>query len=126
METDPLGGMLYHMVHYYDAVALDRALGALADANRRAILDRSALGPLSISALAEPLGMSLPGVLKHVRVLEEAGLVVTHKEGRVRLCELSPRPLDEVAGWVEDRRRRWDRRLERFAEHVAERGGAPT
>jgi len=113
------------MVHD-DAAMLDRALAALADANRRDILERAAVRSVSISALAEPLGMSLPGVLKHVRVLEEADLLVTSKVGRVRLCEFRPRSLDEVAGWVEDRRRRWDRLLDRFATHVADREGPST
>ncbi len=113
------------MVHY-DQEVLDRALAALADANRREILDLAASGGVSISALAEPLGMSLPGVLKHVRVLEEAELLVTRKVGRARLCEVSPGSLDEVAGWVEDRRRRWDLLLDRFSVHVAKRLSAPT
>jgi len=113
--------MLNRVVHR-DPLTLDRTLAAVADPKRREILDRSATGPVSISTLADLLEMSLPGVLKHVRVLEEADLLITHKVGRARFCELSPRPLDEVAGWVEDRRRRWCQLLDRFAEHVAERG----
>lgn len=109
---------LYQMVHL-SAELLDQAFGALADANRREILDHVAHGPVSISALATPLDISLPGVLKHVRVLEDAELVVTRKIGRVRLCELHPRPLHEVAAWVEARQRRWDSLLDRFAAHLA-------
>lgn len=101
---------------------LDRVFGALGDANRRTILDRVAGGPVSISALAVPLGLSLPGVLKHVRVLEDAELVVTRKVGRTRMCELRARPLDEVAMWVDGRRRRWELLLDHLAAHVAEPG----
>lgn len=109
------------MVHHSSGI-LDRTFAALADANRRKILDGVGRGAVSVSALAEPLGMSLPGVLKHVRILEGADLLVTRKVGRVRLCELGARPLDEVADWVEDRRHRWERKLDRFAAHVAEHG----
>jgi DNA-binding transcriptional ArsR family regulator len=102
------------------AVPLDRTFAALADPHRRLILDRLAIGPVSVSALAEPLGMSVPGVLKHVRALQEAQLVGTHKLGRTRWCQLSPRSLDEVAGWIEEHRSLWERILDRF-EHDVER-----
>jgi DNA-binding transcriptional ArsR family regulator len=105
------------MVQYSD-LALDRTFSALADRNRRQILDRLEAGPVSISELATPLEMTLPGVLKHVRALERAQLVETHKEGRTRWCRLKARPLDEAARWIEQRRRRWDRRLDLFAHQV--------
>jgi DNA-binding transcriptional ArsR family regulator len=93
---------------------LDRTFSALADAHRRTILDRLSHGPVSISELAVPLGMSLPGILKHVRVLEEAQLVVTHKQGRTRWCRLRERPLDAAAAWIHERRTLWAKRLDRF------------
>jgi DNA-binding transcriptional ArsR family regulator len=93
---------------------LDRTFSALADAHRRTILDRLGGGPVSISELAEPLGMSLPGVLKHVRALEAAQLVATRKEGRTRWCRLRERPLDDAAAWIDERRTLWARRLDRF------------
>lgn len=65
--------------------------------------------------------MSLQGVLKHVRVLEEAELVETRKEGRTRICRLSPRPLDELAEWVTRRQQRWNTLLDQYAAHLAER-----
>jgi DNA-binding transcriptional ArsR family regulator len=99
-------------------LVLDRTFSALADSHRRQILDRLGAGPVSISDLAGPLDMSLPGVLKHVRALEEARLVETHKEGRTRWCQLSRRPLDETARWIEERRERWSRRLDRFEQLV--------
>jgi DNA-binding transcriptional ArsR family regulator len=110
------------MVQYSPAV-LDRTFSALADAHRRQILDRLGEGPVSISELAAPLGMSLPGVLKHVRALEAASLVETQKRGRTRWCRLSVRPLDGAAGWIEERRGLWDRRLDRFERHIDDLNG---
>jgi DNA-binding transcriptional ArsR family regulator len=97
---------------------LDRTFSALADPHRRQILDRLGDGRRSVSELAGPLSMSMPGVLKHVRALEEADLVETKKEGRTRWCQLRRRPLDDAARWIEQRRARWDRRLDGFARHV--------
>ena len=76
------------MVKYsvLDRTVLDRTFGALADPTRREILERLAEGPASVSDLARPLGMSMPGSLKHVRILEQARLVTTQKQGRVREC----------------------------------------
>jgi DNA-binding transcriptional ArsR family regulator len=91
--------------------ALDRTFAAVADPTRRQILDRLAQGPRSISALARPTGMSLTGLKKHVRVLEDAGLVTTIKKGRVRECRLGPDRLDAAADWIELYRRRWEGRL---------------
>lgn len=109
----------------YSGLELDRAFSALADGHRRQILDRLAHGPLSVSDLAEPLGMSLPGVLKHVRALEQAELVETHKLGRTRWCQLGRQPLDAPADWIDERRARWSRRLDRFA-HSVESAPGPT
>jgi DNA-binding transcriptional ArsR family regulator len=97
---------------------LDRTFSALADAHRREILDRLGDGPVSVSELAAPLGMSLPGVLKHLRALEAARLVETRKEGRTRWCRLGPQPLEGAAAWIEGRRARWEWRIDRFASQV--------
>jgi DNA-binding transcriptional ArsR family regulator len=105
------------MVQYSTAV-LDHTFSALGDAHRRQILDRLGEGPASVSELAGPLGISLPGTLKHLRVLELAHLVETHKRGRTRWCQLGPRPLDDAAGWIDERRRRWERQVDRFARSV--------
>lgn len=102
----------------YSPTTLDLTFAALADAHRRQILDRLGTGPVSISDLAAPLSMSLPGVLKHVRALEEAQLVETHKLGRTRWCQLGERPLDSAATWIDERRVLWDRRLDRFERHL--------
>ena len=101
---------------------LDRGFGALADRRRREILDALAGGPATISALAGPLGVTLAGVLKHIRVLEAAGLVTTRKVGRARICELGVRPLDDLEEWMLDRSRRWALMLDRFAIDAAAAG----
>ncbi len=106
---------------------LDRTFSALADPTRRDILERLSLGPASVSELARPYGISLPGVLKHLRVLEEAKLVSTEKHGRSRECRLGPETMDEVSSWMEANRRRWERRLDRLETIVERRRkGDPT
>lgn len=102
---------------------LDRAFSALADGTRRNILERLQLGPASISELAKRARISLPGVLKHVRVLEEARLVTTEKRGRTRECRLGPDRMDEVDRWIESYRATWERRLDRLEAIVEERKG---
>ena len=100
---------------------LDGSLSAVADATRRDILERLARGPATITQLAEPLGMSLTGVKKHVRILEEARLVETEKVGRARECRLGPSRLEDVTRWIETYRRRWERRLDRLEEYIDRR-----
>ena len=95
---------------------LDQAFAALADSTRRDILARLGQGSATISELAEPFGMSLTGLKKHVRVLEDAELVTTEKVGRARRCELGPRRLDDAQQWIETYRRALDARLDRFGE----------
>lgn len=87
---------------------------ALADPSRRDILDRVSRGSMTASQLAEPLAISVTGVLKHIRALEDAHLVTTRKVGRARWCELAPGGLDTAASWMSSRRRLWDGRLNRF------------
>ncbi len=99
---------------------LDRTFSALADETRRAVLERLQLGPASITELARRAGISLPGALKHVRVLEEARLVTTEKKGRTRECRLGPDRMDDAARWIESHRAKWERRLDRL-ETVLER-----
>ena len=107
---------------------LDRTFGALADPTRREILERLVRGPASVSELAGPAGMSMPGLLKHVRILEQAQLVTTEKQGRVRRCRLDPGHLDDAAQWI-GARRRWERRLDRLGTYLqrqtAREGAAP-
>jgi DNA-binding transcriptional ArsR family regulator len=103
---------------------LDRTFSALSDPRRRDILERLQLGPASISELAKPTDISLPGVLKHVRVLEEAKLVTTEKKGRTRECRLGPEQMEDVTAWIERHRERWERRLDRLEALIEKRKGA--
>ncbi len=103
------------MVKY--SATLDSTFGALADPTRRAILASLMLGEASISDLAEPHRMSLPAVMKHLRVLEQAGLVSQKKVGRTRFCHLAPTPLKAAEDWIAQYRRFWEGAfdsLERF------------
>jgi DNA-binding transcriptional ArsR family regulator len=100
--------------------ALDRTFSALSDPTRRDILERLAVGPASISELARPIGISLPGVMKHVRILEEAHLVTTEKHGRTRECRLGPDQMEDATRWIESYRREWERRFDRL-EAIIER-----
>jgi DNA-binding transcriptional ArsR family regulator len=95
---------------------LDRTLSAIADPTRRALLERLGRGSATITELAEPFGITLTGVKKHVQLLEDAGLVTTEKVGRVRRCSLGPRRLDDVEEWMGTYRRMLDERLDRFGE----------
>jgi DNA-binding transcriptional ArsR family regulator len=104
---------------------IDRSFAALADPTRRGILQRLGQGTATISDLAEPFGISLTGTKKHVRVLEDAGLVTTEKVGRERRCRLGPRRLDDVQDWVDDYRRMLDERLDRFGELLDRTKGVP-
>jgi DNA-binding transcriptional ArsR family regulator len=101
---------------------LDRTLSALSDPRRRDILERLRLGPASITELAGPQGISLPGMLKHVRILEEANLVITQKKGRTRECRLGPeqmpREMEDVTLWIERFRRDWMHRLDRLDAYL--------
>ncbi|MBG0564760.1 ArsR/SmtB family transcription factor [Actinoplanes aureus] len=92
--------------------ALDRVFAALADPTRRGILVRLGESPATIGELAEPTGMTLTGMKKHVQVLEDAGLVVTEKVGRSRQCRLGTAPLDEAMAWISFYQRLWARRLD--------------
>jgi len=105
----------------YSSTLLDRAFAAVSDPTRREILERLARGPASISELAQPLHISLPGLMKHVRVLEEADLVRTEKNGRTRRCTLGPAQLDEAAEWIERYRERWEKRLDRLETYIEEK-----
>ncbi|MDX6680376.1 MAG: hypothetical protein QOG94_415 [Solirubrobacteraceae bacterium] len=105
---------------------IDRTLSAIADPTRRGVLERLGRGSATISELAEPFGISLTGMKKHVRVLEEAELVTTEKVGRSRRCSLGPRRLDDVQEWMETYRRMLDERLDRFGELLERTKGTTT
>ena len=102
---------------------LDRTFSALSDPTRRQILERLASGPATISELAPPFSISLPGLMKHIRVLEDARLVVTEKRGRSRTCRLGSEQLDDAARWIETYRRHWERRLDRLGRYLEKQQG---
>jgi DNA-binding transcriptional ArsR family regulator len=103
-------------VHYNQT--LDRTFFALSDPTRRGILERLAHGPATIGQLAEPYGLTLNGLKKHVGILETADLVTTRKVGRARECSLGPAQLDDATGWIEQYRRELTQRLDRFGAYV--------
>jgi DNA-binding transcriptional ArsR family regulator len=99
---------------------IDRVFHALGDPSRRAIMEKLSQGPISVSRLAEPLGITLAAVVQHLQVLEESGLVQTEKLGRVRTCGIEPAGLSVAEQWIGDRRSMWERRLDRLGDILAE------
>ena len=89
---------------------------ALGDPTRRAIVARVAQGPVSVSALAHPLGISVTAVGQHLHVLERAGLLRSMKQGRVRNCALRPEGLRAIETWAQTCRSEWETRLDRIGE----------
>ena len=102
----------------YSAAALDSVFSALGDATRRGILAQLAEGDSSVTDLAAPYRMSLPAVSKHLRVLENAGLVRKQKDGRVMRCSLEPIHLRDAADWIAQYQRFWEARLDALAEYL--------
>ena len=98
--------------------SLDNAFRALSDPARRAIIERLAIGPASVSDLAAPLPMSLPAVHQHLQVLARAGLMKWEKKGRVRWCHLSAERLESAENWIAQRRMIWERRLDALERHL--------
>jgi len=94
---------------------LDSAFAALADGTRRAIVERLATGEACVTDLAAPFRMSLPAVSKHLRVLEEAGLVRRRREGRTHILSLSGKPMGAAAEWLDQHRRFWEGSFDRLA-----------
>jgi DNA-binding transcriptional ArsR family regulator len=99
---------------------LDASFAALSDATRRGVLEQLGRADASITDLAEKFHMTLTGMKKHVGVLEQAGLVMTAKVGRVRTCKLGLRRLDEEAAWVERHHQLWAARFDELDRVVEE------
>jgi DNA-binding transcriptional ArsR family regulator len=102
----------------YKQSSLDAVFAALADPTRRAIAERLAAGPASVSELAEPFDVTLPAIVKHLAVLEHAGLVEHEKDGRVRYFALVPAQLDGVADWLECYGRFWRERFDALHRYL--------
>jgi DNA-binding transcriptional ArsR family regulator len=92
---------------------------ALSDPTRRAILTRLGEGPAAVTDLAGPTGLRLPTVMRHLQVLEEAGLIATAKDGRVRTCAIVPEAFEPARTWMDQQRAIWEARLDRFDAFVA-------
>lgn len=113
--------LLSHMAN------LDHIFHSLADGTRRAVIAQLANGPASIGDLAKRHQMALPSFMKHIWVLEESEIVISHKKGRVRMCELRPHALTQAQGWLERERRIWETRLDQldaFVESLASKENA--
>lgn len=104
----------------YSPARLDASFAALSDATRRGVLEQLGRSDASITDLARRFQITLAGMMKHVGVLEQAGLVTTKKVGRVRTCRLGPRRLDEATAWLESYRERWDERFDELEQVVEE------
>jgi DNA-binding transcriptional ArsR family regulator len=99
---------------------LSATFAALADPTRRAILARLVDGDCSVTELAEPFDMSMPAVSKHLRVLEQAGLITRRREAQFRHCQIDAAPLKDVADWADHYRHIWEQRLDRLDAYVAQ------
>ncbi len=109
------------MLKQYQPVddSIDLVFHALADASRRAMVDRLTRGPASVSELARPLAMSLPAVVQHLHVLEHSGLVRSQKLGRVRTCAVEPTALRAAEQWIAERRTFWEQSLDQLGDYLA-------
>lgn len=100
--------------------SLDATFGALADPTRRAIVARLARGETSVGDLAGRFPISAPAISRHLRVLEEAGLIARRRDGRTHLCRLRPSRLRAARTWIDARRTTWERRLDALAAYLEE------
>ncbi len=120
--------ILYHMVNKVKGAAdkvkrLDACFSALADPTRRQIIQELARGQISVTNLAARRGVTVAAVLKHLSVLERAGLIRTEKVGRVRQCALTPKPMRDVADWLNFYRALWDAKLDRLERFLSQSQG---
>jgi DNA-binding transcriptional ArsR family regulator len=102
---------------------LDAVFSALADPTRRAIVARLAKGETSVKELSRPFKMSAPAVTKHLKVLQNAGLIARSKRAQQRPCRLVPKPLKEATDWMEQYRKLWEERLDRLEDYLKELQG---
>jgi DNA-binding transcriptional ArsR family regulator len=105
------------MVKYSDE-PLDAVFAALADPTRRQVVKVLSSGSRPVTELARPFPMSLPGFMKHLQILEDAGLIEREKEGRVVSCTLSAAPMKKASGWLDDTREFWEKRLDALARFL--------
>nr|WP_254919656.1 metalloregulator ArsR/SmtB family transcription factor [Stenotrophomonas sp. CC120222-04] len=111
-----IGVLLSHMGKYDPAI--QEVFHALADPTRCAIVAALGQGPRTVSVLAEPFQMALPSLMKHLAVLERSGVVRSHKQGRIRTCELVPARLGQAEQWLAEQRAVWEARADRMVDFV--------
>ena len=97
---------------------IDHVFRALSDQTRRDVLERLSKSPASVSELAEPFKMALPSFVQHLRVLEDSGLVRSHKSGRIRTYQLAPKRLKLAEDWLSRQRTMWERRLDQLDSYL--------
>ena len=107
------------------AAALDSTFAALADPTRRAIVARLATGDATVLELAEPFDISLPAISRHLKVLEQAGLIKRGRDAQRRPCRLEPEALAAATEWIDHTRRAWEDRFDRLAEYLKQMQAAP-
>src|SRR5262249_52602468 len=105
---------------------LDAAFSALADPTRRAIVARLARGDATVNELAAPFNVTLPGISKHLKVLERCGLISRTRRAQFRPCHLEGEVLDAAVGWIEENRRIWRERFDKLGEHLRDIQRAPS
>lgn len=108
------------------APAADRVFHALADANRRAIIERLTRGPATVSELAHVLGVTVAATVQHLQVLQDSDLVSSEKVGRVRTCQIDPAGLRHAEAWLQRQRTTWERRLDRLGSVLDESAATTT
>lgn len=99
--------------------SIDQTFVALADPTRRAVVQALSQGSATVSTLAQPFDMALPSFTQHLGVLESAGLIVSRREGRSRVCSLNPDALKAAEDWMAMYRQQWEARMDRFEAHLA-------
>lgn len=97
---------------------LSQTFAALANSTRRAILARLAEGEATVGEIAEPFNMSLPAISKHIKVLEDAGLITKGQEAQYRPCTIDVTPLKEISNWTDQYRHIWEARFDRMDDHI--------
>ena len=105
--------MTNHQAH------LNETFRALSDPTRRAVVEQLGRGPASVSDLAKPFDMALPTFLQHLKMLEDCGVIRTHKTGRVRTCQLKPEPIAAAERWLGEQRALWTQRLDQLDAYLA-------
>lgn len=99
-------------------LSIESTFSALSDPTRRAVVQILSRAPATVSQLASSFAMALPSFTQHLGILEKAGLIVSRREGRTRICSLNPKTLQEAEDWLASYRRQWEERFDRFEMHL--------